>query len=703
MLEKLFAPSSVAIVGASSSPEKVGAIILKNIQSSGFTGKVYPVNPKETTISDLTCYPSVSDLPEVVDLTIIAIPAEHVNEVLTQVGEKGMHDVVVLTAGFKEMGGDGLTRDKEMQEIAAKYSINILGPNCMGFVNTTCPINATFAQIHEEKGNFCFLSQSGAIASSLFDYSKKMGIGFSEIFSLGNKANIGENEVLSYLLAQEKHDDAPRPIGIYLESIIDGRKFVDIATQVSKRDPIFMLKPGKTAAAKKAMQSHTGAIAGEDAVLDAALKEAGIIRCDGIEDFFDYLRAFSWGHIPTGNKIAIISNAGGPAVMTSDDVIDDGLEFFAFDTETTAKMNALLPPFASTHNPIDVLGDALSDRFASIGEIVMRTPGVDVVLCILTPQMMTQVKETAEIMSSLQAKYNKPIFCSFIGGEKIDEAEKVFQEKHVVNFAYPERAVKIISNMYRWNVWRQSHNAPVVPAQPLTMDTQKVQGILDRAVQSHQPTLTNTDASELLAASGIQVPATILATSLDEAKVFAATQGWPVVLKLSSPGLLHKAAVGGVITGIHSVDSLAEGWRNLETIMNGLEESVRAGAHIQIQKQVENGIEIITGIKHDSTFGLVMLFGLGGKFVNFIHDHNLHLLPLSQEEAVDCIKKSQAYTFLGGDSIAPDTISRLAELLLRMSDLAINHSQIDEIEINPVIFSKDQFFAVDGKVVLKLG
>jgi acetate---CoA ligase (ADP-forming) len=696
----LFSPKSIAVIGASNSLEKVGAIVLKNIIDSHFPGKIYPVNLKEQEILGLKCYSHVGQLPADCEMAIIAIPAKCVLDVLVALGEKKIKNVIVLTAGCKETNKEGILLEEKLVEIAKKYQLNLLGPNCLGCVNNTCPVNVTFSKSVTIPGDFCFISQSGAIASSLFDYCESTGIGLSEVFSIGNKAVLGENDILEYLLA--KKTKTIRPIGLYLESISDGKAFVEIATKVSLHHPLFLLKPGRTTAAKQAMQSHTGSIAGEDAVLSIALQQSGITRCDTLEDFFDYLQAFTWGKIPQGKRIAVVTNAGGPGVITSDAIIENGLTLATFDTDTLLKMKAFLPPCASVKNPIDVLGDAQPERFEQIIEIVLQSLEVDVVLILLTPQMMTRVDETAEIIGRLTASYDKPVFCSFIGGAKIDEGEKILHKEHVVNFRYPERAVKVIADMWNWKVWQQK-NAITTAKQKVVVesDSQRISEIMNSALKKKLPSLDNADANELLSCVGIPIPGSATISSLARAQSFAVKYGWPVVLKLSAPGLLHKADLGGVVVGIDTEEKLEKAWNTMQAKVKNLPEEEKVGMSFQLQQQVIGGIEVIVGVKKDITFGSVLLFGLGGNLAEFVVDRNLQLLPIDETLAKKIVVESKAYTLLKGYRGQPSlAVEKLCALIVRLSHLVSLVPEAKEIEINPVIVTETAVWAVDGKVVL---
>lgn len=706
-LTALFYPKSVAIVGASHTPGKVGAIILKNIIDSHFQGKIFPVNPTITTIGNLVSYPNLSAIPEVPDLAIVAIPSPQVIDTVLQAGEKGIKNIVILSAGFKETGPEGAALEKEIVNIATQYAINLIGPNCLGFVNNLAPINATFGDTISQSGNLRFISQSGAIATSLFDWCKSQGLYFSQFITLGNKAQISENDILEYWQSTSK-DSTPNssdlssvsPIGLYLESIVDGERFLQITSQICKKDPIFILKPGKTSAGAKAMHSHTGAIAGEDAVLETALNQAGVIRCQTLEDFFDLSRAFAWEDAPAGPKVAVISNAGGPGVISADAVISAGLKLAEFDSATHEKLFQVLPRTANILNPVDVLGDALADRFTKAAEIVLESNQADALLVILTPQVMTEIEKTAEGLGNLSKKYHRPIFCSFIGGSKIFEGEQKLNSYKIPCFRFPERAIFAFSAMWRFY---QHKNAPEElesnPPLLLQSDLEKCKSILENAQNKKQKTLDNLQANDLVSAAQFNTPPTTTVSTLEEALSFTKAAGYPVVLKLSSPGLLHKKAIGGVITKIGNDDQLDTAFSELELKIKAYSDMQLS---IQIQKQVPGGIEVIIGVKKDPTFGPVLLFGAGGSWAEIISDRNLHLLPITTGETRQLVEKSKIFSLLKGNSGEPAyALEKLYDLIMRLGRLATDFPQISEIEINPAIVTLNNVWSVDAKVVLE--
>lgn len=709
-LAALFNPKSVAIIGASESPQKVGAIVLKNIVTSGFNGQIYPINPNLQTPGVLRCYPDVGSLPEVPDLAVIAIPAAKVLEVLIQVGEKGIKNAVVFAAGFKEIGADGAALEKQLVEVAQKYNINVLGPNCLGFVNNMVPINVTFGEPVGGKGNLRFISQSGAIAASLFDWCKSTHLSFSEFVTLGNKAVISENDVLEYFqkyppsLIDKEGISSVCPVGLYLESIVEGAQFLKTCAQMSKTNPIFIIKPGKSKAAAKAMQSHTGAIAGDTAVLEAVLDQAGVIRADTLEDFFDLSRAFAWENAPAGPKVAIISNAGGPAVISADAVISSGLQMAQFNEVTQQQLSKALPRTANIHNPVDVLGDALADRVMEASEIVLATEEVSALVVILTPQIMTEIGKTAQVIAQMSKKYHKPIFCSFIGGNLVAEGEKILNQSKIPSFRFPERAIAAIGAMWRFKNWQMQKPEPVLGDTNYQMDISQAQSIVSSAALNQQPALDNVQASDMLLAAGIHTPATQNVETLDEAKAFALAQGYPVVLKLSAPGLLHKKKIGGIITGIGSVQDLEDGWNKMEHKVTQRDLGLLKKAQIQIQKEIISGIEVIVGVKTDPTFGKVLLFGAGGTYVEQIADRNLHLLPITINGARELIARSKIFPLLHGDgSEPPYALNQLAEVVVRLGQLAAQLPDVSDLEINPVIVTLNGVWAVDGKAILQSG
>ncbi len=692
-LAKLFHPASIAIVGASQDPKKIGHIVLKNIFNSGFRGKIFPVNPKVDKIGGLKCYADVKFLPEIPDLAIIAVPAEVALKVLESIGKKGTKNVIVYSSGFKEAGSEGEKMEESLKAIAKKFELNILGPNCLGFVNNARNLNATFSKASRVVGNVNFISQSGALASAIFDWSQKNQIGFSEFITLGNKAVINENDILKYWINKKEKN---KPIGMYLESIADGREFLNLTKEISVHSPIFILKPGQSPGAQRAMRSHTGAMAADDAVQGAALKEAGVIRCDGVEDLFDLMKLFSWSKAPRGPNVAVVSNAGGPAVISADAIKKEGLNLADFSEAARKKLQSKLPPASAVANPVDVLGDALADRYADAMEIVLSENNVDALLVVLTPQVMTEIEETAETIARLSAHHDKPVICSFMGGGLIERGEDVLNAYKIPSFRFPERAIWALARMWEWSVSQKAKG-------------KRQKFVNERRTPSSLPlekggrqALSLLEANKILESAGIKVPKTKEVKNLEEAESFAQANGWPVVLKISSAKMLHKTEGGGVIVNLDNPGQLKIAFERLEEKIKKARNQKNNLAKIVAQKQVIGGVEVIVGVKRDKNFGNVLLFGAGGILAELIADKNLKLLPLDLKSAKELISKSRVFKLLNGyRGKKPMAIEKLANLMVKLSALAEANNKISEIEINPVIVTEKEAWAVDGRVIIE--
>lgn len=684
-LKGMFEPKNIAVVGASRDPKKVGAIVLKNIIRSGYTGKIYPINPNIDSVGNLNFYKSVSDLPEVPDLLIVAVPAEIANSVIEEAGKVGIKNVVLFSAGYKEEGKEGKFLEDNLKQIAEKYNINILGPNCLGFNNKKFNLNATFGQDVKNNGNLRIISQSGAIATALVDWGETINLGIDTLVTLGNKAVVNEKDILNYW-----NDGKYHPTGLYLESILDGKKLVEILKNYTKHNPVFILKPGKSSGAVKAMMSHTGAIAGADNILDEAIRESGAIRCNELSDFFDLCMAFKIDKIPKGNRVAVVTNAGGPAVLATDTIEKYGLKLAEITMETKVKLDSCLPRMASFINPIDVLGDSLAARFGEALEIVLQEKNVDSVVAVLTPQLMTEIEKTAEIISFLANKYPLPIFCSFIGGSKVAQGEKIFNEKNIANFDYPERAIFCLSKLYEWYKNKQNINYKLKITN-YEFNNDDIKKTISEAKENGQTVLDSFLANELIEAMGLSVPETKKIEDANAGIKFAKKNGWPVVLKISGGEILHKTEVSGVITNIRSEYQFKKSFKKIKQI----------GYDVQIQQQIEGGVEVILGIKRDPNFGPVLLFGAGGKMAELIQDRNLRISPLNQEKVESMINESKVYKLLNGfrnDQVYD--LLNFKKIAFVLEELMIKNEDIEEIEINPVIITHGKAFCVDVKVKL---
>ncbi len=689
----LLNPKSIAIVGASNNTKKVGGIVTKNILS-GLKGNIYPINSGEETVQGQKNYKNILDLPETPDLIIFAIPAEKVLEMLPQVGERGIKNLLIFSAGFKEAGEQGKILEQKLLDLTDKYQFNILGPNCLGFTNNQINLNATFAKTPAKRGNLNLISQSGAIATSFFDWCNTNSLGFDFFITIGNKSVLNENHFLEFLnqidVFQEDGLSKQKPIGLYLESVSQGSELIKIAKQISLKQPIFILKPGKSDAAASTMQSHTGSLAGSDEVFNSALAEAGVIRADSMQDFFDLSMALSWENEPETNKIAIISNAGGPAVISADAVSDSLLELAPLSQATQEALASNLPRMAGLHNPIDVLGDALADRFNIALETVLIEEQVSALIVILTPQLMTEIEKTAQIISTLSKKYQKPIYCSFVGGEETNKGEQILNQTKIPNFTYPEEAIKTMSLVYSWQLWRQKQNSGEseivnngqLPTEINALLSQNTQGKL----------LDQNSANQIFGYLGLPTPKNVTTTNPVDAEEYINQVGWPIVLKTADPNQIHKSDSGGVITNINSFVELRQNWLKLSPNQN---------LPLQIQKQLKIDYELIAGFKRDNSFGDYIVFGLGGKLVNLIKDANICLFPLSKPKILNLIDQSQySKLFFGYRDYPKLDTNKLADNLLVLGKIFSQFPKIKEMEINPIIVNSEGYYFSDIKINL---
>lgn len=723
-LEKLLNPNSVAVVGASSSSDKIGNIILKNILGFDYKGKIYPVNPNSHEILGLKAFSSYSEIPETPDLAIIAIPSIKVPSIIKEIGKKGTKNVVIISAGFREIGEEGKKLEDEVIKVASAFGINIIGPNCLGFVNTKANLNTTFGIVSKINGNLRFISQSGAIATSLFDYAADNHLGFSEFITLGNKADINEVDILKFwhndpkYQKESRHDDrlsSVFPIGIYAESINDGIEFINIASQITLENPIFMLKPGRSKAAKSAVLSHTGSLAGEDDVLDAALRDAGIIRAEGIEDFFDLAKAFSWENAPEGPNVVIITNAGGPAVISTDFVQMEGLHLAEISEATKKRLKKYLPESSNVNNPIDVLGDARADRYGEALDATLGQENVNAAIVILTPQVMTESYLTAEIVQRLSKSHKKPILCAFMGGSHIEKGEKVLNQYKIPNYRYPERAIKALGKMWKWrhssvnrSLQIKNYQYGVLESNRTDLNLENIQQMLSlvkkrniRKKNSGKIVLNSFEVEQILKDSKIPCPPSDPVKNYEDCLEFTKKFGWPVVLKIISPKLLHKSDIGGVLTGLNNRAKLNFAFKQIKETISKFEPEIRKSCVVQIQKEVKKGIELIVGIKKDPNFGHVMMFGAGGVLAELLEDKNLKLLPVDRFNAIQLIDRSKVSKLLTGfRNNKKYPITKLFFLVEKLSDLVINFPEFQEIEINPLIVNHEELWAVDGKGII---
>jgi acetyltransferase len=696
MLDMIFAPRSIAVIGASASPGKLGNSVLANVIESGFPGGIYPINPKETEILGLPCYPSVLDVPGHVEEVVILIPARFVPAVLEECGQKGVKGAIIITAGFREVGAEGRAAEQELLAIAAQYGMRIVGPNCLGIIDTLAPLNASFAAGMPEKGSIAFMSQSGALCTAILDYSLKERIGFSRFVSLGNKADIDEVT----LLEAWGQDPATSVIIAYLEGINDGQAFIQMARKTAKKKPVILVKSGRTASGSRAVSSHTGSLAGSDAAYDAAFLQAGVLRAETVQQLFDYSTAFAYQPMIKGNRIAIVTNAGGPGVMATDACELNGLVLAQLKPETEAILAAALPAAASTHNPVDVLGDAHADRYAAAMKAVAEDPNVDGILVILTPQTSTEIVQTAQAVVDISNKYDKPILGCWIGGRETGPGSDLMAANHVPKYPFPEHAIGALGAMYRYQQWRQQ---PEVEIKAFDADRKAVAELFAAVRADGRTTIGDSEAQAVLKAYGITTPRSTVCATADEAVAYCQELGYPVVMKIASPDILHKSDVGGIIV---DVKNDAEARQAHATLI------ARAKAHkpdaeiwgSQIQEMVIGAREIIIGMNRDPQFGPLVMFGLGGIYVEVLKDVTFRVAPMSRDQARDMIQSIRSYKLLTGvRGQAPSDLAAVEDTILRISQLVTDYPEIAELDINPLLVRElgQGAVAVDMRLILK--
>ena len=676
--KNFFDPKTVAIVGASRQPGKVGYEILKSMIDGKYEGKIFPVNSKTDEVEGLKCYPDLTSIGEVPDLVIVVIPAKFSIACLEECAKLGIKSVIVITAGFKETGKAGKDLEDQLVAIAKKAGIRIIGPNCLGVLAATSKLNASFGGKLPIPGGIGYISQSGALLSSILDMANTNDIGFSKLVSFGNKCDIDELDTIIAF----GDDDETKVIAGYLESITKGAEFVNKAAAISRKKPILLMKSGTSSAGAQAASSHTGSLAGSDTAYKCAFERTGIIRCDSIKTQFDFAQAFAHQPLPAGDRVAIVTNAGGAGIMATDAVEGIGLTFAVLTDETKKKLAANLPAAANVKNPIDVLGDALADRYEFALNVALDDPNVDSVLLLLTPQVMTQAKETAEAaVRVIRKKGSKPVLACFIGAEKVMPGWQVLQEGGIPQYDCPEAAVKTLKAMVDYAMWRKK---PVRKLDVFKVDKAKVQSIIDAHFKKGMREVGELDAKEILKAYGFITPAGDIAETADDAAKLAGKIGYPVVMKIWSPDISHKSDVGGVKVGLKNADEVKAAFNTMMTeIPKKMPNAKLIGVYVQEMSPA--GREIILGIKRDPQFGAMVMFGLGGIFVEVLKDVEFALAPLTKEEAVAMMKKTKSYKLLEGVRGQQGVdIDLLAENLQRLAQLVTDFPQIVELDINPM-------------------
>ncbi|MBN1873069.1 MAG: acetate--CoA ligase [Anaerolineae bacterium] len=695
MLDAFFSPKSVAVIGASRDPEKLGYAVLNNIIKANYEGQVYPINPKADEILGYTAYPSIKDVPDPIDLVVIVIPYRFVPPALEECGQKGVTAVVVISAGFREAGREGLERELELIEIAHKYNMRLIGPNCLGVIDTNTPLNATFATDIPPTGPIAFMSQSGALGTAVLDMAMAGHIGFSKFVSLGNKADVSEIDLMSAWA----EDPDSRVILMYVEGVPDGQKFIETAKQVTRKKPVVAIKSGVTASGSRAVSSHTGSLAGSEAAYKAAFNQAGIIRATSMEALFDYARAFAYQPPLKGDRIGIVTNAGGPGILATDALEHISLQIPRLSRETNEALSGYLPGAASAANPVDVLGDAMSDRYEFALRRVLDDPVIDGVIVIVTPQAMTQIEETAHAVGRMAKESNKPVLGCFMGESRIQAGVDILWQYGIPNYPYPERAAEALGAM---SSYRKEQERRIFGVVPIDVDKRPVHELFDRVRSEGRVSIGDAEAWEVLKAYGFNVPKSRLARGPEEAVEIADEFGYPVVMKVASPDILHKTDVGGVKVNLRTPGDVRDAFDLM---------IYRAGRYVpgarvwgcQVQEMVQGGREVLLGMSRDPQFGPLVAFGLGGIYVEALKDVSFRIAPFSPREADEMIREIRAYPLLEGvRGEAPADHMAMVDALLRISQLVTDFPEILELDINPLmVFEQGRgAMAIDMRLVL---
>jgi len=697
-LEKMFDPRSVAVVGASPTQGSIGHAVVKNLLEGGYEGKIVPVNPKHSDIEGLRCHKAVSETEDHLDMAVIATPIAGVPDLVRECVEAGVESAVILSAGGKETGEKGRKIEEEIDGIARKGGLRILGPNCMGIIRPGKKLNASFAARMPYRGKLAFISQSGAVCSAMLDLSLKERMGFSYFVSIGSMLDVDFGDLIDYL----GHDPDVKSILLYIESLTNIRKFMSAAREVSRVKPIIVLKAGKSAAGARAAASHTGAMAGEDAVYDAAFRRAGIARVRNLEDFFDCAELLAKQAPPKGPRIVVLTNSGGPGVMAADAVAEYGLELSSLGEETMRSLDEMLPPFWSRGNPIDILGDAGPERYAEVAGCCFEHEDTDGMLVILNLQAMTDPTEVAMAMAETLKDRPYPVFAAWMGGEGVEEGIEILNQAGIPTYGTPERAVR--SFMYLYHYSRNMEMLQEIPSRlPRGMEPDEEQAgkIVGLGLKREKGVLTEVESKNLLSSYGVSVNRTEPAGSIEEALRLAREIGYPLVMKIHSTEITHKTEAGGVKVGLRSDDDLR---RAFEEIM----ESARAYdpdaavEGVSLQPMIENpDAEILLGAKRDRSFGPVILFGMGGIYAEILGDRALGLPPLNQNLARRLMEGTRVFRILKGYRNRPAAdLELLEQMLVNLSHLLVDFPEIAELDMNPVIVKEGRPLAVDARVMV---
>jgi acetyltransferase len=700
-VESIMNPASIAVVGATNRAGSVGLAVFRNLLSARFHGVLYPVNPKAKSVQSVKAYPRLSDIPDEVDLAVIIVPAEIVSTILEEAGQKQVKGAIVITGGFKEIGGHGAELESRLKEVADEYGIRVVGPNCLGIINNNEKVrmNASFATKMPKAGNIAFISQSGALCTAVLDYAEGRDVGFSKFISFGNKADVNEIDLLYYL----KDDPDTDVIVMYLEDITHGRAFLETAREITwqAHKPILAIKSGRSAEGARAAASHTGSLAGSDSAYDAIFHQSGILRVEGVNELFDYALAFAKQPMPKGNRVAIVTNAGGPGIMATDAAVRHNLEIATLSDQTKQKLKKELPATASVQNPVDVIGDATHERYEAAIRHILTDENVDCAIVILTPQAMTDVLETAEIVTNVVEDVDKPVLCSFMGIVDVSEGIQHLEMHGIPNYAFPEAAVRSMSVMSFYG-GLLSLERREVRKMAAEQDTAAAL-IRSKLAGKDSYYMSEKEANEILQCYGFPVLKSILLKDSSEVDEAAEEIIFPAAMKICSPDIVHKFDAGGVRLKIKTKDEARRAFEEIIENAKRFKPSAKIDGVI-IERMAKRGVEVILGAVRDPDFGAMCMFGLGGTLVGAIKDVTFRLAPMWEISAEIMIRTIKGYTILKGVRGAWSCdIDAIKDCILRLSQMVTGHPEIAELDINPlIVYPQGQGCVVaDSRILLK--
>jgi acetyltransferase len=694
-LDSIFYPKSIAVIGASRQPGTVGHSLLANIIGSHIQGIVYPVNPKAKGILGVKAYPSVKDIPDKIELAVIIVPSRLVPLVLEECGQEGIKGVIIISAGFKEIGGDGIELEKTVKDIIKQYDMSLVGPNCLGLINTDpeSQMNATFGMMFPDEGNIAFVSQSGALCVAVLEYAKESNVGFSKFISMGNKAGITENELLLYL----KDDPKTDVIMMYLEDLVNGREFMNIAREITSNStdpkPIVALKAGRTLMGARAASSHTGSLAGSDRVYDAIFEQCGVLRVETMEELFDYVEAFASQPLPAGKNVSILTNSGGPGILATDSCIHYGLNIASFSATTQNALKKVLPPEASYNNPVDLIADAQEERYEASLRAILKDKKVDSSIVILTPASFTRVDKIATSIAKIAKQFEKPILCCFLGVYDVSRGIKILEDNGIPNYRFPESASRVLAEMANFQSWLCRPKTEVKKFKIIKSQARK---IIDSVKREGRHFLLEHEAYGVLKARST------LAASQKQAETAAQNIGFPVVLKIASPDVLHKFDYGAVKLDLKNQKEIRSAYQDI--IKNVRAKKPRAKiTGILVEEMAVQGKEVILGMNRDPQFGPILMFGLGGIYVEALEDVTFRLAPIRELTATMMINKTKTHKILDGYRGEPVyDMPAIEDCLKRLSQLVTDFDDIKELDLNPlIVYEKGKGCTiVDARIIL---